>query len=159
MQLDVVGNVCGRPRPITLGEIDGEPLDSTERMLISRLLGALGCGEDGAVRRGDAGRITRIAITPASAGIHLSHLCETGRLFLQPDPRRSPEVVMPLAWDNGRAWRFALVLDPDDVPSASDDDEDVLPPRPAKARLRGMLVRGSQRMALINPRRFFAPDL
>ena len=152
MQLDVVGNVCGRPRPITLGEIDGEPLDSTERMLISRLLGALGCGDDGAVRRGDAGRITRIAITPASAGIHLSHLCETGRLFLQPDPRRSPEVVMPLAWDNGRAWRFALVLDPDDVPSASDDDEDVLPPRPAKARLRGMLVRGSQRMALDQPK-------
>ena len=64
-----------------------------------------------------------------------------------------------MAWDCSRPWEFALVLEPDDdgsLRAAIDDDADVgeSPRRrpPAKATLRGMLVRGSQRKAIKEPR-------
>jgi superfamily II DNA or RNA helicase len=82
-------------------------------------------------------------------------LCEHGRLVIQPEPRRAPDNVVPLTWDGGRPWEFALVIEPDDdhvrPQLAADPDDDAPPPRPAKATLQGMLVRGSQRRGLREP--------
>jgi len=33
---------------------------------------------------------------------------------MQPEPRRAPDDVVPLAWDGGRPWEFAFVVGPDD---------------------------------------------
>jgi superfamily II DNA or RNA helicase len=83
-------------------------------------------------------------------------LCETGRLVVQPEPRRDPERVVPMTWDGGQPWEFAFVLEPDDddlrpAKGRSHGDDEPLP-RPAKATLRGMLVRGSQRKQLGEPK-------
>jgi superfamily II DNA or RNA helicase len=81
-------------------------------------------------------------------------LCERGRLVLQPEPKRAPEKIFRLAWDGGRPWEFVLVVEPDD-PDEPDEDwigEKTAPHRPAKASLRGMLARGSERRPLDAPR-------
>ena len=77
------------------------------------------------------------------------------RLVMQPEPRRDPERVVPLTWDGGQPWEFAFVLEPDDDrlrPAAGRHADDEPPPRPAKATLQGMLVRGSQRKRIDEPR-------
>ncbi|MFM7107052.1 MAG: DEAD/DEAH box helicase, partial [Planctomycetaceae bacterium] len=155
MPCDVAGNATGRPRPVELGPdgIDFDELDPQERELVERLVGAVplgGSGEASARRT-----VARIAVGPRAAPTHLAMLCEAGRLVLQPEPRRTPDHIVPLAWDAGRPWEFAFVLEPDDddlrpARNAADDAE--APPRPAKAVLRGMLVRGSQRKELREPR-------
>jgi superfamily II DNA or RNA helicase len=163
MQLDVAGNVTGRPRPVILGpgDVPLEELEPEERGLVERLVGAVALGEHAVAEPPDRRVIQRIVVSPRSAAVHLAALCETGRLLLQPEPRRHPDQVVTLAWDGGRPWEFAFVVEPDDedLPGAGrgratgvEPDDDLPPPRPAKATLHGMLVRGSQRKSLRDPR-------
>jgi superfamily II DNA or RNA helicase len=160
MQLDVAGNATGRPRPVVLGPADAdfEQLDAQERGLLAQLVGTVAVGEMATVEPLERRTVSRIAVSPQSAPAHLAMLCELGRLVLQPEPRRAPEQVIPLTWDGGRPWEFALVLEPDDVASTRAESvqemaaEEKPLPRPGKATLRGMLVRGSQRKDLREPR-------
>jgi len=160
MQLDVAGNAVGRPRQVILGpgEVELADLDPVERSIVERLVGAAAVAEHASAEPLERRTIARIVVSAQAAATHLAMLCETGRLVLQPEPRRAPDEVVPLVWDGGRPWEFALVLEPDDddVRPArrrdTADDEDAPPPRPAKASLRGMLVRGSQRKDLREPR-------
>jgi superfamily II DNA or RNA helicase len=163
MQLDVAGNTTGRPRPVVLGpgEVELDQLEPQERSLVERLLGAAAGGEAGLPEPLERRSIARIAVSPRSAATHLAMLCEAGRLVIQPEPRRDPERVVPLTWDGGQPWEFAFVLEPDDddvrpprqrARDGEVGDSDAPPPRPAKATLRGMLVRGSQRKPLSEPK-------
>ena len=156
MQLDVAGNATGRPRPVVLGpgHVEFEDLEPQERDLIERLIGAVGIGEQATPAPLERRGIARIVVSPRSAASHLAMLCELGRLVLQPEPRRAPDTILPLTWDGGRPWEFAFVLEPDDddVRPSKAADPDAAPPRPARATLRGMLVRGSQRKELKEPR-------
>jgi superfamily II DNA or RNA helicase len=164
MQIDVTGNSTGRPRPATIDLARLHELEPDEQRCVAQLLGTapIGSGLTGipvspADPAGEAGRssVSRITVNPKAADFHLAMLCEQGRLVLQPEPRRAPDVVLPLAWDGGRAWEFALVLDPDDpnpLTAGTSDDEDRPSPKPARATLRGMLARGSQRKSLEEPR-------
>ena len=158
MQLDVAGNTTGRPRPIVLGpeEVELDQLDSQERLVVEQLVGAAAAGGHGLPEPVERRSITRIVVSPRSAASHLAMLCETGRLVVQPEPRRDPERVVPMTWDGGQPWEFAFVLEPDDddlrpAKGRSHGDDEPLP-RPAKATLRGMLVRGSQRKQLGEPK-------
>ena len=160
MQLDVTGAATGRPKPVVLGpgEVELETLDPQEREIVERLLGATGVTDGSLPSPIERRTISKIVISPRSAATHLAMLCETGRLVLQPEPRRAPDQIVPLAWDDGRPWEFAFVVEPDDddLPrsrrSTGIDDEDAPPPRPAKATLTAALVRGSQRKNLREPR-------
>ena len=160
MQLDVAGNATGRPRPVTLGpgEVELDDLDRQERELVERLLGAVAGDERSVPPPLERRTISRIVISPRSAAAHLALLCETGRLVMQPEPRRAPDDVVPLTWDGGRPWEFAFVVGPDDddLPrrrrEAEVEDDDAAPPPPAKATLTAALVRGSQRKDLREPR-------
>jgi superfamily II DNA or RNA helicase len=158
MQLDVAGNATGRPRPVTLGpgEVELDDLDRQERELVERLLGAVAGDERGVPPPLERRTIARIVISPRSAAAHLALLCETGRLVMQPEPRRAPDDVVPLTWDGGRPWEFAFVVGPDDddLPRRrrEAEDDDAPPPPPAKATLTAALVRGSQRKDLREPR-------
>jgi superfamily II DNA or RNA helicase len=156
MQLDVAGNATGRPRPITIGPDDVEfaELDRQDREILERLLGATGEPERGLPPPLERRSIARIVVSPRSAAAHLALLCETGRLVLQPEPRRAPEEIVPLTWDGGRPWELAFVVEPDDddLPRRRQTDDDTPPPRPTKATLSAALVRGSQRKDLREPR-------
>jgi|LakMenEpi03Aug12_release.lakeMendotaPanAssembly.Ray.scaffolds.fasta_scaffold31049_4 superfamily II DNA or RNA helicase len=159
MQLDVAGNATGRPRPVTLGpeDVELDSLEAAERRIVEQLVGATAVKENAIAEPLERRSIARIVVSPGSAATHLAALCETGRLLIQPEPRRAPEHVVPLVWDGGRPWEFAFVVEPDDddvrpARRAEPRDEDEPPPRPAKAALRGMLVRGSQRKELNEPR-------
>ena len=156
MQCDVAGNAVGRPRPIELGPggVELTELEPVERDIVERLVGAVPLGGPAAMESPAARTIARLAVGPRAVAAHLALLCEAGRLVLQPEPRRTPEHVVPLTWDAGRPWEFAFVLEPDDddVRPARAAAESDGPPRPAKATLRGMLVRGSQRKELREPR-------
>jgi len=161
MQLDVGGNATGRPQPIVIGpggDVGFESLDAAERATLATLVGTAAVGETGGVEPLEQRTICRIAVSPQAAGAHLAMLCEQGRLIVQPEPRRAPDTVVPLTWDGGRAWEFALVLEPEDVASTKAETLDEMTgeprpaKRPAKATLRGMLVRGSQRKDLKEPR-------
>ena len=156
MPCDVAGNATGRPRPVELGPdgVDVEELEPHDREILERLIGAVPLGGHGSGESPSRRAVSRIALGPRAAAAHLAMLCEMGRLVLQPEPRRSPDHVVPLTWDAGRPWEFAFVLGPDDDdvrPSRAATD-DAPAPRPAKAVLRGMLVRGSQRKDLAEPR-------
>ena len=160
MQLDVAGNATGRPRPIIIGpgQVELDQLDAQERGLLARLVGATAVGETGGTEPLERRTIARVVVSPQSAATHLAMLCEAGRLVLQPEPRRNPDLVVPLVWDGGRPWEFALVLEPDDVVSTRAEtladmaEADRPLPRPGRATLRGMLVRGSERKDLRTPR-------
>ncbi len=161
MQLDVAGNASGRPRPIVIGpgqDAEYESLDAQERLLLAQLVGTAAVGEVGSAESIERRMIARIAVSPQAAPAQLALLCETGRLVIQPEPRRAPETVIPMTWDGGRPWEFALVLEPEDVVSYKAEsvadlaDGEPKLPRPGKATLRGMLVRGSQRKDLKEPR-------
>jgi len=160
MQLDVAGNATGRPRPIVIGpgQVELDQLDSHERSILAQLVGAAAVSETGMVEPLERRTIARVVVSAQSAATHLAMLCETGRLVLQPEPRRNPDLVVPLVWDSGRPWEFALVLEPDDVSSVraetvADMAAEGKPlPRPGRATLRGMLVRGSERKDLRTPR-------
>ncbi|MFM7035085.1 MAG: DEAD/DEAH box helicase [Planctomycetia bacterium] len=161
MQLDVTGQATGRPRPVVIGpgDVELDQLSPQERSLLAQLIGTVALGDAGSAVPLERRTITRIAVSPQSAASDLAMLCETGRLVVQPEPRRQPELVEPLTWDGGRPWEFALVLQPDDddgLRAALEEDASggADQPRrsPAKATLRGMLVRGSQRKSLDEPR-------
>ncbi|MFM7291421.1 MAG: DEAD/DEAH box helicase, partial [Planctomycetia bacterium] len=160
MQLDVASNATGRPKPIVIGpgQVEIDQLDPQERSLVAQLVGAAAVGETGLAEPLERRSIGRVVVSPQSAATHLAMLCEAGRLVLQPEPRRNPDLVVPLVWDGGRPWEFALVLEPDDVASSRPETladlagEDKPLPRPARATLRGMLVRGSERKDLKTPR-------
>ena len=161
MHLDVAGHATGRPKPVVIGPdvVELEQLDPQERSLVEQLVGATAAGAVGLPEPVERRTISRIVVSPRSAATHLAMLCESGRLVVQPEPRRDPERVIPLTWDGGQAWEFAFVLEPDDddVRPAKrrvgdEADGDAPPPRPAKATLRGMLVRGSQRKNLDEPK-------
>ena len=157
MQLDVAGQATGRPRPITLGpgEVELDDLERQEREILERLLGATPAEELGVAVPLERRSIAKIVVSPRSAPAHLALLCETGRLVVQPEPRRAPDEIVPLAWDGGRPWELAFVVGPDDddLPGRRrDDDPDAPPPRPAKATLTAAFVRGSQRKDLRAPR-------
>jgi len=155
--LDVAGQPTGRPKPLVIDATVRQQLDPLERKLLARLIGGVAVGE----RVGEAGtpgEVAKIVIDADAAADRLAVLCEHGRLLLQPEPRRNPELVLPLAWDGGRAWRFSLVLEPDDPPADADEEASLggrrnrKPVRPPKATLQGMLTRGSQRCELKKPR-------
>ena len=160
MQLDVAGNATGRPRPIVIGpgQVELDQLDAQERSILAQLVGAIAVGELGGTEPLERRTIARVVVSSQSAATHLAMLCETGRLVLQPEPRRNPDLVVPLVWDGGRPWEFALVLEPDDVASTraetvADMAAEGKPlPRPGRAKLLGMLVRGSERKDLRTPR-------
>ena len=163
MQLDVTGQATGRPKPVIVGpeHVALDQLDQLERSLIARLVGTVVVSDTGSTAPLERRSIARIAISPQATATDLAMLCETGRLVVQPEPRRQPELVEPLAWDGSRPWEFALVLEPDDdgsLRAALEEDsalDDGVAPRrrpPAKATLRGMLVRGSQRKDIKEPR-------
>jgi hypothetical protein len=162
MQLDVTGAATGRPRPVVIGpgDVEIDQLDPQERTIVAQLVGTVAVEESGGVVPLHRRTISRIAVSPQSAATDLALLCETGRLVVQPEPRRQPELVEPLAWDAGRPWEFALVLEPDDDGSlraaleedAGGKDSEVRRRAPSRATLRGMLVRGSQRKDLGEPR-------
>ena len=162
MQLDVTGNATGRPRPFVIGpsqDAEYESLDPQERSILAQLVGTCSIGELGPVESLERRTIARIAVSPQAAPAQLAMLCELGRLVIQPEPRRAPDTVIPLTWDGGRAWEFALVLEPEDVVSYKAESVEDLAEgeqrqlrRPGKATLRGMLVRGSQRKDLREPR-------
>ena len=163
MQLDVTGQATGRPKPVIVGpeHVALDQLDQLERSLIARLVGTVAVSDTGSTAPLERRSIARIAISPQATATDLAMLCETGRLVVQPEPRRQPELVEPLAWDGSRPWEFALVLEPDDdgsLRAALEEDsalDDGVAPRrrpPAKATLRGMLVRGSQRKDIKEPR-------
>ncbi|NBW96095.1 MAG: DEAD/DEAH box helicase [Planctomycetia bacterium] len=161
MQLDVAGNAAGRPQPVVIGpdaDVEFRALEEAERSLLAQLVGTAAVGESGGVEPIEFRTIARIAVSPQAVTAHLALVCEMGRLVVQPEPRRAPDNVIPLTWDGGRPWEFALVLEPEDSASykaetledMSDAPRAVRPP--AKATLRGMLVRGSQRKDLKEPR-------
>lgn len=161
MQVDVTGQTTGRPKPIVLGpgNVELNQLDELEYSLVAQLVGTVSINDASEAKSLEQRTITRIMISPDTAASHLSRLCETGRLVVQPEPRRQPELVEPLAWDGGSAWEFAIVLDPEDDDSLGAAlKEDTLPSNktpkklPPKATLRGMLVRGSERKNLNEPR-------
>ena len=156
MQLDVAGNATGRPRSITIGpgEIELTDLDHQEREILGALLGAASGDDRSLPPPLEQRTISRIVVSPHSAAKHLAMLCETGRLVVQPEPRRAPEEVIPLAWDGGRPWEFAFVVGPDDddLPRRHNADPDAPPARPAKTTLAAALVRGSERKDLRTPR-------
>jgi len=159
MQLDVAGNATGRPRPLVIGpgEVEIDQLDPLERSILAQLVGAATVGETGLPEPLERRSIARVVVSPQSSATHLALLCEHGRLVLQPEPRRNPELIVPLVWDGGRPWEFALVVEPDDAVSTRGESlaelsEATPPPRPARATLRGMLVRGSERKDLRTPR-------
>ena len=164
MQIDVAGQTTGRPRPVILGpgqsaDSDYEQLDFQERSILAKLVGTVALGEAASPEPLERRTVGRIAVSAQAAAEHLSMLCENGRLLVQPEPRRNPELVVPLAWDNGRPWEFSLVLEPEDPPSLRGEtlreitEEGTVPlPRPGKATLRGMLVRGSERRDIREPR-------
>jgi len=159
MQLDVAGNATGRPRPLIIGpgEVEIEQLDPLERSILAQLVGAAVVAETGLPEPLERRSIARVVVSPQSSATHLALLCEHGRLVLQPEPRRNPDLIVPLVWDGGRAWEFALVVEPDDTISTRGESlaelaGAALPPRPARATLRGMLVRGSERKDLRTPR-------
>ena len=161
MQLDVAGNATGRPQQVVIGpagDVEFDALDARERTILAELVGTSAVGETGAVEAIEHRAIARIAVSPQAAPAHLAMLCEAGRLIVQPEPRRAPEHVVPMTWDGGRPWEFALVLGPDDPPSTRAETLSEMtgeprgPKPPAKATLRGMLVRGSQRTSLDEPR-------
>jgi superfamily II DNA or RNA helicase len=175
LQLDVTGGTTGRLRPATIPADRLEELEQDEREVVARLLGsrplASGRSVGGMSFEADAGSsgsadesssergVSRIVLGPHAAAEHLAMLCERGRLVLQPEPKRAPEHVVQLAWDGGRPWEFVLVVEPDD-PDDSDAGDSIDAgasrrrngSRPAKASLRGMLARGSERRGLDAPR-------
>jgi hypothetical protein len=140
------------------GQVEIDQLDPQERSILAQLVGATAVGETGIAEPLERRTISRVVISSQSAATHLAMLCETGRLVLQPEPRRNPDLVVPLVWDSGRPWEFALVLEPDDVVSTRAETvaemaaENKPLPRPGRATLRGMLVRGSERKDLRTPR-------
>jgi superfamily II DNA or RNA helicase len=160
MQLDVAGNATGRPRPLLIGPGDVElsQLDPLERSLLAQLVGAASAGETSLPEPLERRPIARVVVSPQSSATHLAMLCEHGRLVLQPEPRRNPDLIVPLVWDGGRPWEFALVVEPDDSVTIRGETLAELagdagrPPRPSRATLRGMLVRGSERKDLRTPR-------
>ncbi len=165
MQLDVAGHATGRPRPVIIGpgqsaDSDWDQVDAQERAILARLIGTVPLAEAATPEPLERRTVSRIAISAQSAVEHVAMLCEQGRLVVQPEPRRNPELVVPLAWDGGRAWEFALVLEPEDPPSLrgetlremAESEGPTTLPRPGKATLRGMLVRGSERRDIREPR-------
>jgi superfamily II DNA or RNA helicase len=159
MQLDVAGNATGRPRPIVLGpgEVEFDQLDPRERELLAQLVGTTAAGGEGATLPLERRTISRVVVSPRAAATDLALLCETGRLVLQPEPRRNPDLVVPLVWDGGRPWEFALVLEPGDpdgirAETLADMTAEAPLPKPGRATLRGMIVRGSERKDLRTPR-------
>ncbi|MFM9026041.1 MAG: SNF2-related protein [Planctomycetaceae bacterium] len=156
LQRDVAGHTTGRPRPIELGPggVELDELDPDERDLVERLVGAVPLGGHGPGDAAASRTVARIALGAGAAAAHVAMLCEAGRLVLQPDPRRSADPAVSRTWDAGRPWEFAFVLEPDDddLPRPRGPREpDAAQPRPTKASLRGMLVRGSQRQDLREP--------
>jgi superfamily II DNA or RNA helicase len=156
MQLDVAGNATGRPRPIIIGpgEVELIDLDPIERDLLARLIGAVASPDGGLPPPLERRTISKLVIAPHSAATHLAMLCEAGRLVIQPEPRRAPEEIVPLAWDSGRPWELAFIVGPDDdeLPRSRRGDDDEPPKPPSKATLTAALVRGSQRKGLDEPR-------
>ncbi|MBM3955077.1 MAG: DEAD/DEAH box helicase [Planctomycetes bacterium] len=162
MQLDVAGQATGRPRAVIIGsgpgtEVPFDDLDAAEQEILAGLVGAQVVG-DGSGEALERRTIARIAVNPRAASARLAALCESGRLVIQPDARRHPDTVIPLTWDGGRPWSFALVLGPDERAELRGEslremsDGPATGPRPGKATLRGMLVRGSERRELAEPR-------
>ena len=66
--------------------------------------------------------VSRILIDESAVATRLAWLCERGRLLFQPEPRRNPELAIPLAWDGSRPWQFSLVVGPDDAPISSEEE-------------------------------------
>ena len=158
--VDVAGNATGRPKPVVIDAAIREQLDVHERAMLAELLGSSAVIDRGLSEAVASSEVSRIRIDESAVATRLSWLCERGRLLFQPEPRRNPELAIPLAWDGSRPWQFSLVVGPDDAPVTSDDESkitksgDAAPAikRPGKATLEGMLTQGSQRRPLSSAR-------
>ena len=160
MGLDEYGQPAGRPKPITIGpqDVTFDQFDGDERRVLAALAGTLADENHHGVAPLEQRTMNRFILSRQSAARDLAMLCEQGRLVLQPEPRRAPETVVPLVWDAGRPWEFALVVEPgDDSGLAACIEHDLATgkeklARPKKASLDGLLVRGSERRSLQSPR-------
>ena len=162
MPIDEIGQPCGRPKPIIIGPqaVSFDQFDADERRVLAALAGtAADETHHGGVSL-EHRTMARFILSRQSAAHDLAMLCGEGRLLLQPEPRRAPETVVPLIWDAARPWEFALLVEPeDDTGLAACLEDDLITderkrklPRPKKASLSGMLVRGSERKSLQTPR-------
>lgn len=157
--VDVAGNATGRPKPVVIDAALKEQLDVHERAVLAELLGSTAVVDRGYSESASTSEVSRILIDESAVTARLAWLCERGRLLYQPEPRRNPELAIPLAWDGSRPWQFSLVVGPDDPPTTSEEESTLTgnsrrdgPKRPPKATLEGMLTQGSQRRALSSAR-------
>ena len=157
--VDVAGNATGRPKPVVIDAAVREQLDAHERAVLAELLGSSAVIDRGLSEAVATSEVSRILIDESAVATRLAWLCERGRLLFQPEPRRNPELAIPLAWDGSRPWQFSLVVGPDDAPISSEEEaslteksEKPAAKRPAKATLDGMLTQGSQRRQLNSAR-------
>jgi hypothetical protein len=159
ISVDVAGNATGRPKPVVIDAAAREQMDVHEKAILAELLGSTAVIDRGLSESAATAEVSRILIDESAVAPRLSWLCERGRLLFQPEPRRNPELAIPLAWDGSRPWQFSLVITPDDPPVSSEEESHLIdgstratPKRPAKATLDGMLSQGSQRRPLRSAR-------
>jgi hypothetical protein len=157
--VDVAGNATGRPKPVVIDAALKEQLDCHERAVLAELLGSTAVVDRGYSESVTTAEVSRILIDESAVTTRLAWLCERGRLLFQPEPRRNPELAIPLAWDGSRPWQFSLVVGPDDPPTTSEEESSLsghgqraAGKRPPKATLDGMLTQGSQRKQLSSAR-------
>ena len=160
MPIDESGHPAGQPKPIIIGPqaISFGHFDADERRVLSMLAGTMSAETHHGGQTLEERTMSRFLLSRQSAARDLAMLCAEGRLVFQPEPRRAPEAVVPLVWDAGRPWEFALIIEPgDDTGLEACLQNDLLSKKekrvcPKKASLNGLLVRGSERQSLQTPR-------
>lgn len=160
MPIDESGNPNGQPKPIIIGpqSISFRHFDADERRVLANLAGTTSGETHHGGQTLEERTMSRFLLSRQSASQDLAMLCAEGRLVFQPEPRRSPETVVPLVWDAGRPWEFALRVEPgDDTGLEACLENDLISKSekricPKKASLHGLLVRGSERQSLQTPR-------
>jgi hypothetical protein len=160
MPIDKSGNPNGQPKPIIIGpqSISFGHFDADERRVLANLAGTTSGETHHGGQTLEERTMSRFLLSRQSASQDLAMLCAEGRLVFQPEPRRSPETVVPLVWDAGRPWEFALMVEPgDDTGLEACLENDLISKSekricPKKASLHGLLVRGSERQSLQTPR-------
>ena len=160
MPIDESGNPSGQPKPIIIGPqaISFGHFDADEKRVLSMLAGTMSAETHHGGQTLEERTMSRFLLSRQSAARDLAMLCAEGRLVFQPEPRRAPEAIVPLVWDAGRPWEFALIIEPgDDTGLEACLQNDLVSKKekrvcPKKASLNGLLVRGSERQSLQTPR-------
>ena len=116
MPIDESGHPAGQPKPIIIGPqaISFGHFDADERRVLSMLAGTMSAETHHGGQTLEERTMSRFLLSRQSAARDLAMLCAEGRLVFQPEPRRAPEAVLPLVWDAGRPWEFALIIEPGD---------------------------------------------